>query len=89
MQQEYVSEADRLVVLEGLQKKIMSILNDDGGIIKQRAIAMGKNPDNIRVVFEELSKPAVQPGDLLDAYTMSVINKPELRVSLGFPERND
>jgi len=82
----YVSEADRLVVLEGLQKKIMSILNDEGGIIKQRAIAMGKNPDDIRVVFEELSKPAVQPGDLLDAYTMSVINKPELRVSLGFPK---
>lgn len=82
----YVSEADRLVVLEGLQKKIMSILNDEGGIIKQRAVAMGKNPDDIRVVFEELSKPAVQPGDLLDAYTMSVINKPELRVSLGFPK---
>ena len=28
----YVSEADRLVVLEGLQKKIMSILNDEGGV---------------------------------------------------------
>jgi len=64
----------------------MSILNAEGGIVKQRAIAMGKNPEDIKVVFEELSKPAVQPGDLLDAYTMSVVNKPELRTALGFPK---
>ena len=81
----YVSEADRLVVLEGLQKKIMSILNDENGIIKMRARAMKKNPDDITVVFEELSKPAVSPRDLLDGWIAGALTKAELRDGFGLP----
>lgn len=81
----YVSEADRLVVLEGLQKKIMSVLNSENGIIKMRAQVMGKNPDDIEVIFEELSKPAVTPRDLLDGWISGAVTKSEVRYGYGLP----
>lgn len=80
----YVSEADRLVVLEGLQKLIQDFVNTQ--IIDKRLVAMGKEPGSIKVVFEELSQPSVVFKDLLSAYIEGAISRKELRLrGAGLP----
>jgi hypothetical protein len=84
----YVSEADRLIVLEGLQKLIQDIVNKQ--IIDKRLIAMGKEPGSIKVVFEELSQPSIVFKDLLLAYEDGILSRRELRVRAGVqPEISD
>lgn len=80
----YVSEADRLVVLEGLQKLIQDFVNVQ--IINRRLVALGKEPGSIKVIFEELSQPSIVFKDLLAAYIEGAISRKELRLrGVGLP----
>lgn len=68
----YVSEEDRMVVLEGMQAVIRNIAQQ---AINQRLALMGKQPDTITIQFEELSTPKIEFGDLQEAYNSGAINK--------------
>ncbi len=82
----YVSEADRMVVLEGLQRTIQNIINKE--IIDKRLEVMGKEPGSVWVEFEELSKPEVEIRDLLDMWVNGAITTEEFRLRAGFtPEK--
>lgn len=78
----YVSEADRMVVLEGLQRVIKDIVNRE--IIDRRLEVMGREPGSVWVEFEELSKPEVEIRDLLDMWVNGAITREELRLRTGF-----
>jgi hypothetical protein len=77
----YVSEADRLIVLEGLQEMIQDFVNKE--IIDKRLVALGKEPGFVKVVFEELSQPSIVFKDLLLAYEDGIIARKEIRTRAG------
>ncbi len=77
----YVSEADRLIVLEGLQEMIQDLVNKQ--IIDKRLVSMGKEPGLVKVVFEELSQPSIVFKDLLLAYEDGIIARKEIRTRAG------
>lgn len=77
----YVSEADRLIVLEGLQEMIQDMVNKQ--IIDKRLISMGKEPGSVIVIFEELSQPSIVFKDLLLAYEDGIIARGEMRTRAG------
>ena len=81
----YVSESDRLVVLEGIQKLVQDMVNSQ--FIKARLVAMGKDPltSDIKVEFEELSRPNLETKDSLAAYQAGLISEQEWRQRTGFP----
>jgi hypothetical protein len=78
----YVSEADRLIVLEGLQQTIQDIVNKQ--IIDKRLDKLGKDAGKIKVVFEELSQPSVVFKDLIEAFDKAIITRREVRSRGGF-----
>jgi len=80
----YVSESDRMVVLEGLQQVIKNIVNNE--IINRRLEAMDKEPGSVWVEFEELSRPEVEIRDLLDMWVNGAITRGEFRLRAGFTE---
>jgi len=80
----YVSEADRLIVLEGLQDTIVTEINC---IVDKRLIAMGKEPGSVYVEVEEVSKPDILFRDLLDIYVNGCVTMGEFRLRCGFTEQ--
>lgn len=80
----YVSEADRMVVLEGLQKILENIAND---FINKRLVMMNKTPDSVEVIFDELSLPQLTAQDMLEWRNTGVITDDELRSWGGFPTK--
>lgn len=82
----YVSEDDRLLALEGLQLALMSALNSKDGIIGKRLIAMGKKPGDVKILFEELSRPKITEQGMYNALMAGVIAESEYRKFIGFSE---
>lgn len=78
----YVSEADRMVVLEGLQKIVQSIVNK---AISKRLILQGKNPNAVKISFAELSTPELTPEFMMEMCNTGHITEEELREWSGFP----
>jgi hypothetical protein len=82
----YVAEDDRLMSLEGIQKAISNALNAPDGIIGKRLKMMNKKPGDIKIVFEELSKPAVTANDMYQALLVDAITTEEYRTkALNLP----
>ncbi len=77
----YVSEEDRLVVLEGLQQVVQNIAND---AINKRLALMNKTPDSVWVEFEELSRPKLEAGDVQEMYNTGAITKEQFLEWAGF-----
>lgn len=80
----YVSEADRMLVLEGLQKIVRSIVNK---AISKRLILQGKKSDAVKISFAELSIPEMTPDFLLELCNTGHITEEELRERAGFPPK--
>jgi hypothetical protein len=72
--------------LEGIQKAISNALNAPDGIIGKRLKMMNKKPGDIKIVFEELSKPAVTANDMYQALLVDAITTEEYRTkALNLP----
>jgi hypothetical protein len=78
----YVSEADRMVGLEGLQSILINIVSD--AVYKLQEIA-GKNPDSIEVRFEELSRPQLTSEDVLEWRNSGLLSDDLALKWAGFP----
>ncbi|MDP2216405.1 MAG: hypothetical protein Q8J68_03850 [Methanolobus sp.] len=78
----YVSEEDRMVVLEGLQKVIQNIAQQ---AIDKRLKLLGKPEGNLWIEFEELSKPKLESRDVLEWFNVGVLSKEQLLEWGGFP----
>lgn len=81
----YVSEADRMVVLEGLQTVFSESIASE--MLARRQVVAGKNPDSVEIYFEELSLPELSPDVLLELANTGKISDDELRERLGFSPR--
>lgn len=79
----YVSESDRMVVLEGLQETIVNIINQE--IINRRLEFLNKTPGDVWIEVDKLSKPAVDFRDLIDMAMNGFIDTEEIRIRAGFP----
>lgn len=82
----YVSEEDRMVVLEGLQRVVRNIVQQ---AINKRLDLMKKQPDTVWIEFDELSKPKLEAADVIELYNSGIVEKDEVRVRSGFPVRGD
>jgi hypothetical protein len=78
----YVSEEDRMTVLEGLQYVNRNIVQK---IINKRLDLMNKSPDTVWVEFDELSKAKLESGDITELYSLGIIDENEVRTRAGFP----
>lgn len=78
----YVSEADRMVVLEGLQKVTENVVQQ---AINKRLNLLGKPEDSVWIEFDELSKPNLESTDVLEWYNSGVLTKEQLLKWGGFP----
>ena len=78
----YVSEEDRMTVLEGLQYVNRNIVQK---IINKRLSMMSKSPDTVWVEFDELSKAKLESGDITELYSLGIIDESEVRTRAGFP----
>jgi len=81
----YVSEADRMVVLEGLQTVFCESIASE--MLARRQEAAGKNPESVEIYFEELSLPELSPDVLIEMRNIGVIDDNELRERTGFSPR--
>ncbi len=77
----YVSEEDRMVVMEGLQMVVRNVVQQ---AIDLRLEAMNKAEGTVWVEFEELSRPKLEARDLLEWYNSGVISKEQLLDWAGF-----
>lgn len=82
----YVSEDDRLLALEGIQKSIEAALNAPNGIIGKRLEMMGKKPGDIKIVFSELSTPKITEQGYYNALLVDAVTKDEFRKFMGLPK---
>lgn len=82
----YVSEDDRILSLEGIQRAIMAEMNSENGIIGKRLKAMGKSVGDVKIVFEELSTPKLTEQGMFNAVTAGIIAPREYRKFVGMPE---
>jgi hypothetical protein len=78
----YVSEEDRMVVLEGLQHIVRNIANS---AINMRLRLMNKKEDSVWIEFEELSRPQLESRDVIEWYNSGVLTKEQLLKWGGFP----
>ncbi|TGC06990.1 hypothetical protein [Methanolobus halotolerans] len=78
----YVSEEDRMVVLEGLQHIVQNIANS---AINMRLRLMNKTEDSLWIEFEELSRPQLESRDMIEWYNSGVLTKEQLLKWGGFP----
>jgi glycerol-3-phosphate cytidylyltransferase-like family protein len=78
----YVSEEDRMTVLEGLQYVNRNIVQK---IINKRLSMLNKSPDIVWVEFDELSKAKLESGDITELYSLGIIDESEVRTRAGFP----
>ncbi len=79
----YVSEADRLIVLEGIQSLVINTVNQ---MIDIRLKSMGKEPGSVWIEFEDISRPEIEIKDMLDSYVNGLITESEYRMRIGFNE---
>lgn len=80
----YVSEADRLIVLEGIQSLVENTVNQ---MIDIRLDSMNKSPGDVWIEFEDISRPEIEVRDLLDSYVNGLIDEEEYRSRTGFHGR--
>lgn len=78
----YVSEEDRMVVLEGLQKVTESVVQQ---AINKRLELMKKPEDSVWIEFDELSKPKLESRDVLEWYNSGVLTREQVLKWGGFP----
>lgn len=78
----YVSEEDRMVVLEGLQHIVRNIANS---AINMRLRLMNKTEDSVWIEFEELSRPQLESRDVIEWYNSGVLTREQLLKWGGFP----
>ncbi len=78
----YVSEEDRMVVLEGLQKVVRNVVQQ---AINKRLKLLDRTEDTVWVEFDELSKPTLESRDVLEWYNSGVLSKEQLLKWGGFP----
>jgi hypothetical protein len=79
----YVSEADRMVVLEGLQHSIRNIVQQ---FIDMRLQKKGWPEGSVWVEFEELSRPKMSAAEVLEWYNSGVLSRDQLLEWGGFPQ---
>lgn len=77
----YVSEADRMIVLEGLQRNVQNITQQ---AIDLRLKAQGKAPDSVWIEFDELSKPQLTGAEMLEAVNTGNITQQMFLDYYGF-----
>ncbi|MDP2217385.1 MAG: hypothetical protein Q8J68_08875 [Methanolobus sp.] len=82
----YVSEADRMVVLEGMQKFVQNILQQ---AINRRLEMLNKPDDSVWIEFEELSRPQMEARDVLEWYNSGVLTREQLLYWGGFPQEGE
>ncbi len=82
----YVSEEERLVVLEGLQHIVRNIANS---AINMRLKLMNKKDDSVWIEFEELSRPQLESRDVIEWYNSGVLKKEQLLHWGGFPVKGE
>ena len=82
----YVSEADRMVVLESLQTVNQNVLQD---FIDKRLILLNKSPGSVEVIFDELSLPQMTASEVLEWATTGIIQNDEAREWGGFPKARE
>jgi hypothetical protein len=78
----YVSEEDRMVALEGLQKVVRNIVQQ---VVEKRLKLLGKPEGSVWVEFDELSKPKMESRDVLEWFNVGVLSKEQLLEWGGFP----
>lgn len=78
----YVSEEDRMVVLEGLQKVVENVVQQ---AINKRLVLLKKPEDSVWVEFEELSKPKLESRDVLEWFNSGLLEKEAALKWGGFP----
>jgi len=79
----YVSEADRMVVLEGLQHSIRNIVQQ---FIDMRLQKKGWPGGSVWWEFEELSRPKMTAAEVLEWYNSGVLSREQLLEWGGFPQ---
>lgn len=84
----YVSENSRILSLEGFQKALAAALNAKNGIIGKRLQIMGKSHGDVKIVFDELSKPETTANDFYSALLIDAVTIGEYRTkALSLPEK--
>jgi hypothetical protein len=78
----YVSEEDRMVVLEGLQHVVENVVQQ---AVDKRLALLGKPEGTVWVEFDELSKPKLESRDVLEWFNVGVLSKEQLLEWGGFP----
>ena len=78
----YVSESDRMVVLEGLQHSIQNIVQQ---FINMRLEMKNWPQDSLWMEFEELSRPRMSGKDVLEWYNADILTKDKVLQWAGFP----
>lgn len=77
----YIAESERLLTLEGLQREVVNLINEQ--VIKPRALALGMDEetwqDDIQIVMDEISEPNIPLTELTEAYVQDLITRDELR----------
>lgn len=77
----YVSEADRMVVMEGLQRVVRNIAQR---AIDKRLTLMNRNAGAVSITFTELSLPKIDSRDILEWYNSGVLSQEQLLQWSGF-----
>lgn len=77
----YVSEADRMVVLEGLQRVVQNITQQ---AINLRLKSLGKPLDSVWIEFDELSKPQLTGSEMIEAVNSGILTKETFMEYYGF-----
>ena len=79
----YLSEADRMIILESIQSIIIQTVQSD--IIDQQISVFGGSPGDILVTANDLTNPVVDNQTLTDMRINGDITEAEYRVSMGYP----
>lgn len=79
----YLSEADRMVILESIQSIIIQTVQSD--IIDQQIQVFGGDPGDILITANDLTNPVIDNQTLTDMRINGDITEAEYRVSMGYP----
>lgn len=77
----YVSEEDRMIVLEGLQRVVQNIAQQ---AINLRLNALRKPIDSVWIEFDELSKPQLTGSEMIEAVNSGILTKETFMQYYGF-----
>lgn len=77
----YIAESERLLTLEGLQREIVNLINEQ--IIRPRALALGAAEDTwqdeIQIIMDEISELNIPLTELIEAYVQDLLTVDEVR----------